>query len=103
MEAPKKDSEAPKTGKIETDKPMPETKQPDMKQPKADKPEAEKTQMPRTEGMKPESKASMMPKAEASKATLPNTGEASSAIGWLGGALATLVTGLYLFKNKKEE
>ncbi|HEM5315635.1 TPA: InlB B-repeat-containing protein [Streptococcus suis] len=103
MEAPKKDSEAPKSDKVETDKPMPETKQPDMKQPKADKPEAEKTQMPRTEGMKPESKASMMPKAEASKTTLPNTGEASSAIGWLGGALATLVTGLYLFKNKKEE
>ncbi|NRG60765.1 LPXTG cell wall anchor domain-containing protein [Streptococcus suis] len=103
MEAPKKDSEAPKSDKVETDKPMPETKQPDMKQPKADKPEAEKAQMPRTEGMKPESKASMMPKAEASKATLPNTGEASSAIGWLGGALATLVTGLYLFKNKKEE
>ncbi|MEG3265314.1 LPXTG cell wall anchor domain-containing protein [Streptococcus suis] len=103
MEAPKKDSEAPKSDKVETDKPMPETKQPDMKQPKADKPEAEKAQMPRTEGMKPESKASMMPKAEASKATLPNTGEASRAIGWLGGALATLVTGLYLFKNKKEE
>ncbi|HEM5291914.1 TPA: LPXTG cell wall anchor domain-containing protein [Streptococcus suis] len=103
MEAPKKDSEAPKSDKVETDKPMPETKQPDMKQPKADKPEAEKAQMPRTEGMKPESKASMMPKAEASKTTLPNTGEASSAIGWLGGALATLVTGLYLFKNKKEE
>ncbi|HFR3673007.1 TPA: LPXTG cell wall anchor domain-containing protein [Streptococcus suis] len=99
MEAPKKDSEAPKSGKAESDKPMPETKQPDMKQPRADKPEAEKAQMPRTEGMKPESKASM----EASKATLPNTGEASSAIGWLGGALATLVTGLYLFKNKKEE
>ncbi|HFR3730994.1 TPA: LPXTG cell wall anchor domain-containing protein, partial [Streptococcus suis] len=102
MEAPKKDSEAPKSDKVETDKPMPETKQPDMKQPKADKPEAEKAQMPRTEGMKPESKASMMPKAEAPKATLPNTGEASSAIGWLGGALATLATGLYLFKNKKE-
>ncbi|NQI12754.1 LPXTG cell wall anchor domain-containing protein [Streptococcus suis] len=108
MEAPKKDSEAPKSDKVETDKPMPETKKPDMKQPKADKPEAdkpeaEKAQMPRTEGMKPESKASMMPKAEAPKATLPNTGEASSAIGWLGGALATLATGLYLFKNKKEE
>ncbi|MDG3099488.1 LPXTG cell wall anchor domain-containing protein [Streptococcus suis] len=103
MEAPKKDSEAPKSDKVETDKPMPETKQPDMKQPKADKPEAEKAQMPRTEGMKPESKASMMPKAEAPKAILPNTGEASSAIGWLGGALATLATGLYLFKNKKEE
>ncbi|MFX4005954.1 LPXTG cell wall anchor domain-containing protein [Streptococcus suis] len=103
MEAPKKDSEAPKSDKVETDKPMPETKQPDMKQPKADKPKAEKAQMPRTEGMKPESKASMMPKAEAPKATLPNTGEASSAIGWLGGALATLATGLYLFKNKKEE
>ncbi|HEM3234477.1 TPA: LPXTG cell wall anchor domain-containing protein [Streptococcus suis 14636] len=103
MEAPKKDSEAPKSDKAETDKPMSETKQPDMKQPKADKPEAEKAQMPRTEGMKPESKASMMPKAEAPKATLPNTGEASSAIGWLGGALATLATGLYLFKNKKEE
>ncbi|HEM4739095.1 TPA: LPXTG cell wall anchor domain-containing protein [Streptococcus suis] len=103
MEAPKKDSEAPKSDKVESDKPMPETKQPDMKQPKADKPEAEKAQMPRTEGMKPESKASMMPKAEAPKATLPNTGEASSAIGWLGGALATLATGLYLFKNKKEE
>ncbi|HEL2296297.1 TPA: LPXTG cell wall anchor domain-containing protein [Streptococcus suis] len=103
MEAPKKDSEAPKSDKVETDKPMPETKQPDMKQPKADKPEAEKAQMPRTEGMKPESKASMMSKAEAPKATLPNTGEASSAIGWLGGALATLATGLYLFKNKKEE
>ncbi|HGA1468438.1 TPA: LPXTG cell wall anchor domain-containing protein, partial [Streptococcus suis] len=101
MEAPKKDSEAPKSDKAETDKPMSETKQPDMKQPKADKPEAEKAQMPRTEGMKPESKASMMPKAEAPKATLPNTGEASSAIGWLGGALATLATGLYLFKNKK--
>ncbi|NVH33884.1 LPXTG cell wall anchor domain-containing protein [Streptococcus suis] len=93
--------EVPKSDKVET--PMPETKQPDMKQPKADKPEAEKAQMPRTEGMKPESKASMMPKAEAPKATLPNTGEASSAIGWLGGALATLATGLYLFKNKKEE
>ncbi|MCQ9275940.1 LPXTG cell wall anchor domain-containing protein [Streptococcus suis] len=108
MEAPKKDSEAPKSDKVETDKSMPETKKPDMKQPKADKPEAdkpeaEKAQMPRTEGMKPESKASMMPKAEAPKATLPNTGEASSAIGWLGGALATLATGLYLFKNKKEE
>ncbi|HEM5315956.1 TPA: LPXTG cell wall anchor domain-containing protein [Streptococcus suis] len=103
MEAPKKDSKSPKSDKVETDKPMPETKQPDVKQPKADKPEAAKAQMPRTEGMKPESKASMMPKAEASKATLPNTGEASSAIGWLGGALATLVTGLYLFKNKKEE
>ncbi|CZA43785.1 Translation initiation factor 2 (IF-2%3B GTPase) [Streptococcus suis] len=103
MEAPKKDSEAPKSDKVETDKQLPETKQPDMKQPKADKPEAEKAQMPRTEGMKPESKASMMPKAEAPKATLPNTGEASSAIGWLGGALATLATGLYLFKNKKEE
>ncbi|HEM4825041.1 TPA: LPXTG cell wall anchor domain-containing protein [Streptococcus suis] len=111
-EAPKQDDvqpdapqvpEAPKSDKVETDKPMPETKQPDMKQPKADKPEAEKAQMPRTEGMKPESKASMMPKAEAPKATLPNTGEASSAIGWLGGALATLATGLYLFKNKKEE
>ncbi|NQO67319.1 LPXTG cell wall anchor domain-containing protein [Streptococcus suis] len=105
-EVPKQEDvqpEAPKSDKVETDKPMPETKQPDMKQPKADKPEAEKAQMPRTEGMKPESKASMMPKAEASKATLPNTGGASSAIGWLGGALATLVTGLYLFKNKKEE
>ncbi|HFI0400986.1 TPA: InlB B-repeat-containing protein [Streptococcus suis] len=103
MEAPKKDSEAPKSDKVETDKPMPETKKPDMKQPKADKQEAEKAQMTRTEGMKPESKVSMMPKAEAPKATLPNTGEASSAIGWLGGALATLATGLYLFKNKKEE
>ncbi|AKH10948.1 LPXTG cell wall anchor domain-containing protein [Streptococcus suis] len=105
-EVPKQDDvqpEAPKSDKVETDKQMPETKQPDMKQPKADKPEAEKAQMPRTEGMKPESKASMMPKAEAPKATLPNTGEASSAIGWLGGALATLATGLYLFKNKKEE
>ncbi len=80
---------------------MPETKKPDMKQPKADKQEAEKAQMPRTEGMKPESKVSMMPKAEAPKATLPNTGEASSAIGWLGGALATLATGLYLFKTKR--
>ncbi|HEM4367389.1 LPXTG cell wall anchor domain-containing protein [Streptococcus suis] len=105
-EVPKQEDvqpEAPKSDKVESDKPMPETKQPDMKQPKADKPEAEKAQMPRTEGMKPESKASMMPKAEAPKATLPNTGEASSAIGWLGGALATLATGLYLFKNKKEE
>ncbi|MDN3013407.1 LPXTG cell wall anchor domain-containing protein [Streptococcus suis] len=105
-EVPKQEDvqpEAPKSDKVESDKQMPETKQPDMKQPKADKPEAEKAQMPRTEGMKPESKASMMPKAEAPKATLPNTGEASSAIGWLGGALATLATGLYLFKNKKEE
>ncbi|MEG3256151.1 LPXTG cell wall anchor domain-containing protein [Streptococcus suis] len=105
-EVPKQEDvqpEAPKSDKVESDKQMPETKKPDMKQPKADKPEAEKAQMPRTEGMKPESKASMMPKAEAPKATLPNTGEASSAIGWLGGALATLATGLYLFKNKKEE
>ncbi|MDN2991866.1 LPXTG cell wall anchor domain-containing protein [Streptococcus suis] len=105
-EVPKQEDvqpEAPKSDKVESDKQMLETKQPDMKQPKADKPEAEKAQMPRTEGMKPESKASMMPKAEAPKATLPNTGEASSAIGWLGGALATLATGLYLFKNKKEE
>ncbi|WP_421444935.1 LPXTG cell wall anchor domain-containing protein [Streptococcus suis] len=91
MEAPKKDSEAPKTGKTETDKPMPETKKPDMKQPKTD--DMPKEQKPKAEE----------PKAEAPKATLPNTGEASSAIGWLGGALATLATGLYLFKNKKEE
>ncbi|MFX3832842.1 LPXTG cell wall anchor domain-containing protein, partial [Streptococcus suis] len=38
---------------------------------------------------------------ESPKENLPNTGEASIAIGWLGCALATLATGLYLFKNKK--
>ncbi|MFX3847741.1 translation initiation factor 2, partial [Streptococcus suis] len=50
-----------------------------------------------------EYKASMMPKAEEQKATMQKKGEESSEIVWLVCALATLDTGLYLFKNKKEE
>ncbi|HGO5512593.1 TPA: cell surface protein, partial [Streptococcus suis subsp. hashimotonensis] len=49
-EVPKQEDvqpEAPKSGKAETDKPMPETKQPDMKQPKAD--DMPKEQKPKSE------------------------------------------------------
>ncbi len=42
-------------------------------------------------------------KSQKSKETLPNTGEAGGSLTWLGAALATLSTFVYVFKNKKKE
>nr|WP_228477528.1 LPXTG cell wall anchor domain-containing protein [Streptococcus suis] len=42
-------------------------------------------------------------KPQKSKETLPNTGEAGGSLTWLGAALATLSTFVYVFKNKKKE
>ncbi|MFM0590876.1 InlB B-repeat-containing protein, partial [Streptococcus suis] len=70
-EVPKQEEvqpEAPKSDKVETDKPMPETKKPDMKQPKADdmpkeqkpkaeEPKAEQPQMDKPQMDKPQMEA----------------------------------------------
>ncbi|WP_261310761.1 LPXTG cell wall anchor domain-containing protein [Streptococcus suis] len=72
--------EAPKSDKVETDKPMPETKKPDMKQPKTDdmpkeqKPKAEepKAEQPQMEAPKKDSEAPKTGKTETDK-PMPET------------------------------
>ncbi|WP_024408663.1 LPXTG cell wall anchor domain-containing protein [Streptococcus suis] len=76
---------------------------------KTDNP-SEKTK-PKSQGAKTTSPAVKQPMAEMSdgkkpqksKETLPNTGEAGGSLTWLGAALATLSTFVYVFKNKKKE
>ncbi len=66
---------------------------------------------PKSQGAKTTSPAVKQPMAEMSdgqkpqksKETLPNTGEAGGSLTWLGAALATLSTFVYVFKNKKKE
>ncbi|MGU8073576.1 LPXTG cell wall anchor domain-containing protein [Streptococcus suis] len=66
---------------------------------------------PKSQGAKTTSPAVKQPMAEMSdgkkpqksKETLPNTGEAGGTLTWLGAALATLSTFVYVFKNKKKE
>ncbi|HEM5316835.1 TPA: LPXTG cell wall anchor domain-containing protein [Streptococcus suis] len=66
---------------------------------------------PKSQGAKITSPAVKQPMAEMSdgkkpqksKETLPNTGEAGGSLTWLGAALATLSTFVYVFKNKKKE
>ncbi|HEM4733041.1 TPA: InlB B-repeat-containing protein [Streptococcus suis] len=67
-EVPKQEEvqpEAPKSDKVETDKPMPETKKPDMKQPKAD--DMPKEQKPKAEEPKAEQPQMDKPQMEAPK------------------------------------
>ncbi|MFM0820958.1 LPXTG cell wall anchor domain-containing protein [Streptococcus suis] len=121
-EAPKKEIPQTETPKIEVPKES-ETEKSDiqkMAKPKQEDQmakESQKTDNP-SEKMKPESQgakttspAVKQPMAEMSdgkkpqksKETLPNTGEAGGSLTWLGAALATLSTFVYVFKNKKKE
>ncbi|HEM2795738.1 InlB B-repeat-containing protein [Streptococcus suis] len=77
-EVPKQEEvqpEAPKSDKVETDKPMPETKKPDMKQPKAD--DMPKEQKPKAEEPKAEQPQMDKPQMEAPKkdSEAPKTGK----------------------------
>ncbi|TQE79809.1 LPXTG cell wall anchor domain-containing protein [Streptococcus suis] len=77
-EVPKQEEvqpEAPKSDKVETDKPMPETKKPDMKQPKAD--DMPKEQTPKAEVPKAEQPQMDKPQMEAPKkdSEAPKTGK----------------------------
>ncbi|WP_024384738.1 InlB B-repeat-containing protein, partial [Streptococcus suis] len=84
-EVPKQEDvqpESPKSDKVETDKPMPETKRPDMKQPKADdmpkeqKPKSEdpKAEQPQMEAPKKDSEAPKTGKVETDK-PMPETNQ----------------------------
>ncbi|HFI0034364.1 TPA: cell surface protein, partial [Streptococcus suis] len=80
-EVPKQEEvqpEAPKSDKVETDKPMPETKKPDMKQPKAD--DMPKEQKPKAEEPKAEQPQIDKPQMEAPKkdSEAPKTGKAET-------------------------
>ncbi|HEM3552005.1 MULTISPECIES: LPXTG cell wall anchor domain-containing protein [Streptococcus] len=121
-EAPKKEIPQTETPKIEVPKESEKGKSDiqKMAKPKQEDQmakESQKTDNP-SEKMKPESQGSKttspavkQPMAEMSdgkksqkgKETLPNTGEASGSLTWLGAALATLSTFVYVFKNKKKE
>ncbi|HEM4584794.1 TPA: LPXTG cell wall anchor domain-containing protein [Streptococcus suis] len=121
-EAPKKEIPQIETPKIEVPKESEKEKSDiqKMAKPKQEDQmakESQKTDNP-SEKMKPESQGSKttspavkQPMAEMSdgkkpqksKETLPNTGEAGGSLTWLGAALATLSTFVYVFKNKKKE
>ncbi|MGU7991964.1 LPXTG cell wall anchor domain-containing protein [Streptococcus suis] len=121
-EAPKKEIPQTETPKIEVPKESEKEKSDiqKMAKPKQEDQmakESQKTNNP-SEKMKPESQgakttspAVKQPMAEMSdgkkpqksKETLPNTGEAGGSLTWLGAALATLSTFVYVFKNKKKE
>ncbi|HEM6085799.1 TPA: LPXTG cell wall anchor domain-containing protein [Streptococcus suis] len=121
-EAPKKEIPQTETPKIEVPKESEKEKSDiqKMAKPKQEDQmakESQKTNNP-SEKMKPESQgakttspAVKQPMAEMSdgkkpqksKETLPNTGEAGGSLTWLGAALATLSSFVYVFKNKKKE
>lgn len=102
--APEPELEQPKTPEV-----------PDMSQPEVPKSETPKMEqpevVPQSQGAKTTAPAVKQPMAEMSdgqkpqksKETLPNTGEAGGSLTWLGAALATLSTFVYVFKNKKKE
>ncbi|HEM3454715.1 LPXTG cell wall anchor domain-containing protein [Streptococcus suis] len=121
-EAPKKEIPQTETPKIEVPKESEKEKSDiqKMAKPKQEDQmakESQKTDNP-SEKMKPESQGSKTTspavkqpmdemsdgkKPHKSKETLPNTGEAGGSLTWLGAALATLSTFVYVFKNKKKE
>ncbi|MEI4309788.1 LPXTG cell wall anchor domain-containing protein [Streptococcus suis] len=121
-EAPKKEIPQTETPKIEVPKESEKEKSDiqKMAKPKQEDQmakESQKTDNP-SEKMKPESQGSKTTspavkqpmaemsdgkKSQKSKETLPNTGEAGGSLTWLGAALATLSTFVYVFKNKKKE
>ncbi|MGU7951217.1 LPXTG cell wall anchor domain-containing protein [Streptococcus suis] len=117
---------APKSPEVEVPKVTPPTsKVPDVKMPKS--PEVEPPEVEKPAGIQPEKGqlevnkpniihpevlqsevkkteigVSMAPKVGIQKETLPNTGETSNTLVWLGGALATLASSLYLFKQHRQ-
>ncbi|MBM7280974.1 LPXTG cell wall anchor domain-containing protein [Streptococcus suis] len=121
-ETPKKEIPQTETPKIEVPKESEKEKSDiqKMAKPKQEDQmakESQKTDNP-SEKMKPESQGSKTTspavkqpmdemsdgkKSQKSKETLPNTGEAGGSLTWLGAALATLSTFVYVFKNKKKE
>ncbi|MGV3305248.1 LPXTG cell wall anchor domain-containing protein [Streptococcus suis] len=121
-EAPKKEIPQTETPKIEVPKEsekeksdiqkMAKPKQEDQMAKESQKTDNPSEKMkPKSQGAKITSPAVKQPMAEMSdgkkpqksKETLPNTGEAGGSLTWLGAALATLSTFVYVFKNKKKE
>ncbi|HFR3708184.1 TPA: LPXTG cell wall anchor domain-containing protein [Streptococcus suis] len=85
----------------------PEVEKPAGIQPEKGQPEVNKlniihSEVLQSEVKKTESGVSMAPKVGIQKETLPNTGETSNTLVWLGGALATLASSLYLFKQHRQ-
>ncbi|HEM2583009.1 TPA: LPXTG cell wall anchor domain-containing protein [Streptococcus suis] len=121
-EAPKKEIPQTETPKIEVPKESEKEKSDiqKMAKPKQENQMAKESQKmdnpsekmkPKSQGAKTTAPAVKQPMAEMSdgqkpqksKETLPNTGEAGGSLTWLGAALATLSTFVYVFKNKKKE
>ncbi|WP_254613449.1 LPXTG cell wall anchor domain-containing protein [Streptococcus suis] len=126
VEVPKVMLPTPKAPEVEVPKVTPPTsKVPDVKMPKSPEvvhPEVEKPagiqpekgqlevnkpniihpEVLQSEVKKTESGVSMAPKVGIQKETLPNTGETSNTLVWLGGALAALASSLYLFKQHRQ-
>ncbi|HFR3174978.1 LPXTG cell wall anchor domain-containing protein [Streptococcus suis] len=76
--------------------------QPEKGQPEVNKPNIIHPEVLQSEVKKTESGVSMAPKVGIQNETLPNTGETSNTLVWLGGALATLASSLYLFKQHRQ-
>ncbi|WP_238141314.1 LPXTG cell wall anchor domain-containing protein [Streptococcus suis] len=76
--------------------------QPEKGQPEVNKPNIIHPEVFQSEIKKTESGFSPAPKVGIQKETLPNTGETSNTLVWLGGALATLASSLYLFKQHRQ-
>ncbi|CYV16129.1 LPXTG cell wall anchor domain-containing protein [Streptococcus suis] len=121
-EAPKKEIPQTETPKIEVPKEsekeksdiqkMAKPKQEDQMAKESQKTDNPSEKMkPKSQGAKTTAPAVKQPMAEMSdgkkpqksKETLPNTGEAGGSLTWLGAALVTLSTFVYVFKNKKKE
>ncbi|HFI0465905.1 TPA: LPXTG cell wall anchor domain-containing protein [Streptococcus suis] len=76
--------------------------QPEKGQPEVNKLNIIHPEVFQSEVKKTESGFSPAPKVGIQKETLPNTGETSNTLVWLGGALATLASSLYLFKQHRQ-
>ncbi|MFM0621741.1 LPXTG cell wall anchor domain-containing protein [Streptococcus suis] len=110
-ESPKVMSPAPKVPEVKTPK-SPEVAHPEVEkpagiqpekgQPEVNKPNIIHPEVLQSEVKKTESGVSMAPKVGIQKETLPNTGETSNTLVWLGGALAALASSLYLFKQHRQ-
>ncbi|MGV3251180.1 LPXTG cell wall anchor domain-containing protein [Streptococcus suis] len=97
------DVKTPKTPEVahpEVEKPA--GIQPEKGQPEVNKPNIIHPEVLQSEVKKTESGVSMAPKVGIQKETLPNTGETSNTLVWLGGALAALASSLYLFKQHRQ-
>ncbi|HFU3941977.1 TPA: LPXTG cell wall anchor domain-containing protein [Streptococcus suis] len=98
-EAPKKEIPQTETPKIEVPKESQKTGNPSEKM----KPESQGAKTTSPAVKQPMTEMSDGKKSQKSKETLPNTGEAGGSLTWLGAALATLSSFVYVFKNKKKE